>query len=64
MTEQNKRYTVEFPAGEAELIEEGAAQQGVSTPDFVAYCTRAISFGIIYAVRMLPKQGQSGTGEG
>lgn len=63
MTEENKQYTVEFPAGEAELIEQGAAKQGVSSPDFIIYCTRAISFGINYAVRMLPKQGQSGTTE-
>lgn len=63
MTEEKKRYTVEFPAGEAERIEQGAAQQGVSAPDFVIYCTRAISFGISYAIRMLPNQGQAGTHE-
>lgn len=63
MTDENKQYTVEFPAGEAELIEQGAADQGVSAPDFMIYCTRAISFGISYAVRMLPKQGQAGTTE-
>lgn len=63
MTDENKQYTVEFPAGEAERIEQGAAQQGVSTPDFVAYCTRALSFGFIYAVSMLPKQGQAGAVE-
>jgi hypothetical protein len=63
MTDQNKQYTVEIPAGEAELIEQGAAEQGVSTPDFMVYCVRAFSFGISYAIRMLPKQGQPGPRE-
>lgn len=63
MTEENKQYTVEFPAGEAERIEQGAAQQGVSAPDFIVYCTRVFSYGINYAIRMLPNQGQAGTAE-
>ena len=63
MTEEKKQYTIEVSEGEAERIEQGAAQQGVSAPDFVIYCTRAISFGINYAIRMLPNQGQAGTQE-
>lgn len=63
MNDEKKQYTVEFPAGEAEQIEQGAALQGISTPDFVVYCARAVSFGISYAIRMLPKQGQTGTSE-
>jgi hypothetical protein len=63
MTDEKEQYTVEFPAGEAEQIEQGAAQQGISTPDFIIYCTRAFSFGINYAIRMLPKQGQAGPRE-
>jgi hypothetical protein len=63
MSDENKQYTVEFPAGEAEQIEQGAAEQGISTPDFVIYCTRAFSFGINYAIRMLPRQGQTGPHE-
>jgi hypothetical protein len=63
MSDDKKQYTVEFPAGEAEQIEQGAAEQGISTPDFVIYCTRAFSFGISYAIRMLPRQGQTGPHE-
>jgi hypothetical protein len=63
MSDDKKQYTVEFPAGEAEQIEQGAAEQGISTPDFVVYCTRAFSFGISYAIRMLPRQGQTGPHE-
>lgn len=63
MSDEKKQYTVEFPAGEAEQIEQGAAHHGISTPDFVVYCARAVSFGINYAISMLPKQGQAGTNE-
>ena len=61
--EKNRKYTVEFTEGEAEKIEQGAANQGVSPPDFVIYCARAVLFGINYAVRALPNQGRSGTRE-
>lgn len=61
--EKNRKYTVEFTEGEAERIEQGAAQQGVSAPEFVIYCTRAIAFSINYAIRMLPNQGQAGPRE-
>lgn len=63
MNDPKKQYTVEFPSGEAEKMEHCAAQQGLSTPDFVVYCARAFSFGISYATRMLPKQGKAGTSE-
>ncbi|TCK87334.1 hypothetical protein [Paraburkholderia sp. BL9I2N2] len=64
MSDEKKQVTVELTAGEVEGIDQKASEQGVSTPDFLAYCVRAISFGISYAVSMLPKQGQSGTSEG
>lgn len=65
MTEQDKKtFAVTLTAGEAERIEHSASEQGVSGPDFLAYCARAISFGLSYAVSMLPKQGQAGTLDG
>jgi len=63
MTDEKKQYTVEFPAGEAERIEQDAAHQGVSATDFVIYCARSVLFGMNYASRMLPKSGQVGTPE-
>jgi hypothetical protein len=64
MTDTKRQYAVDLTAGEAERVEHTASEQGVSTPDFLAYCVRAISFGLNYAVSMLPKQGQVGTREG
>lgn len=65
MTDQRKqRFAVDLTAGEVEGIESRAREQGVSTPDFLAYCVRALSFGFNYAVSMLPKQGQAGAHDG
>lgn len=63
MSDAQKQIAVELTAGELEQIEQKAIGQGVSTPDFMSYCVRAISFGISYAISKLPKQGQSGTHE-
>jgi hypothetical protein len=38
-----------------------ALEQGLTTDEFAAYCIRALAFGIVYAVSMLPNQGQVGT---
>lgn len=63
MNNERTMCTVELTAGEVEGIDQKAREEGVSTPDFMAYCVRVLSFGICYAVNMLPKQGQSGTGD-
>lgn len=63
MTDQKKRFAVDLTAGEVEGIERKAQEQGVSTPDFLAYCVRTLSYGLNYAISMLPKQGQAGTHE-
>lgn len=63
MTERESRILVDLTTGEVECIELKAREQGISTPDFLAYCVRVLSFGINYAVSRLPKQGQPGTHE-
>ncbi|MEM5294219.1 hypothetical protein VSR82_07735 [Burkholderia sp. JPY481] len=61
MNDEKKQVAVELTAGEVQRIDERAQKQGISTPDFMAYCVRALSFGINYAIGMLPNQGQAGT---
>jgi hypothetical protein len=61
MSDKEKQYVVNLSDGEVVGIERKAEEQGVSTPDFLAYCVRALSFGVNYAISMLPKQGQAGT---
>jgi hypothetical protein len=63
MTTEKRLCEVELTSGEVEGVDSRAKQQGVSTPDFMAYCVRALSFGINYAISMLPNQGQAGTNE-
>lgn len=64
MTDPEHRILVDLTTGEVECIELKAREQGISTPDFLAYCVRVLAFGINYAVSRLPRQGQSGTREG
>ncbi|MCP3709752.1 hypothetical protein M3I54_22675 [Paraburkholderia sp. CNPSo 3274] len=64
MTDTKKRYVVDLTDGEAESIEQRARDLEVAAPDFIAYCVRVLSFGLNYAARMLPMQGQSGMHEG
>lgn len=61
MNDDNVQLQVTLTQQEAADVSEAAHQQGVSTPDFLGYCVRAIAFGVIHAMRMLPMQGQSGT---
>jgi hypothetical protein len=63
MNAKKKNYTVEINEGEAEEIDQYAAKQGVSTPDFIVYCAQAVCFGINYAVMRLAETGQVGKRE-
>lgn len=63
MNDDNVQIPVTLTRQEADEVSEAANKQGVSTPDFLGYCVRAIAFGVIHAMRMLPLQGQSGTSD-
>lgn len=60
MNDDQIQVPVTLTKQEAADVEGKARTQGVSTSDFLGYCVRAMSFGINYAIRCLPSQGQTG----
>jgi hypothetical protein len=63
MNDDQIQVPVTLTRQEAADVDATAQKQGVSTPDFLSYCVRAIAFGVNHAMRMLPRQGQAGTSE-
>jgi hypothetical protein len=61
MNKDDVQIPVTLTHQEAAEVEASAKTQGISPPDFLSYCARAILFGVVYAVRALPKQGHVGT---
>lgn len=61
MNEEQVEVAVTLTRREVAEIGVKALLQGISTPDFLSYCVRAMTFGINCAIEMLPKQGQVGT---
>jgi hypothetical protein len=60
MNDEQVQLPVVLTRKEASDVEVKASEEGVSTPDFLSYCVRLVSFGIGYAVKSLPAQGQNG----
>lgn len=61
MNDDQVQMPVTLTREEAADVNVKAQNEGISTPDFLSYCVRALAFGVNHAVRMLPKQGQAGT---
>lgn len=61
MNEEFVKVRVTLTREESAKVDAKAKTQGISTEDFLGYCVRTLSFGISYAINMLPKQGQVGT---
>jgi hypothetical protein len=61
MNDDSVQVPVTLTREESAKVDAKAQTQGISTEDFLGYCVRTLSFGINYAISMLPKQGQIGT---
>lgn len=68
MSEGHVEQPVLLPLAEAADLATRAAQQGVSTPDYLGYHVLKSAYGVMHpaviAFEMRPKVGQAGTEEG
>jgi hypothetical protein len=63
MSNDSVKVLVTLTREETATVDAKAKVQGISSPDFMSFSVRAITYGINYAISMLPKQGHVGTSD-